>query len=315
MSKILITGGTGFLGRHLAAKLKPNHDVLLAARNNGINSLAYETTGCQVAPLDVSNIESVRDVFNEFSPNIVIHAAATKYVDLSEKHALECIDVNVLGSANVARVAIDKGVDTFIGISTDKTAPPVGNTYGLSKALMERLFCSLDAKSKTKFACVRFGNITWSTGSVFPIWKRMTEKSGVVQSTGPEMRRFFFSVDDAADLVIRAMNHIDNLNGKVLLQKMKSAQIEDILNVWSKHFQVPWEKIERRPGDKLDESLIGSIELENTVENDIDGIAHYVITFNERFKDHVPEAISSKNAERLADSEILNLITSIPDMV
>ena len=299
----------------LAVKLKKNYEVMLAARNNSVNMIVHKRTGCNVIPLDVVSIESVRDAFNEFMPHIVIHAAATKYVDLSEKHVMECIDVNILGSQNVARIAIDKGVDFVIGISTDKAAPPVGNVYGLSKALMERFFCALNVKSKTRFACVRFGNIAWSTGSVFPIWKMMTEKDGIVQTTGPEMRRFFFSVYEAADLVIRAMDNIDVLGGKILSQKMKSAQIESILEVWAKHYGIRWEKIQRRLGDKTDEYLISSIELENTVEKNINGISHFVITFNERFENHVVEPFSSRNADRLSETEILKLITNEPDLV
>lgn len=309
---VLVTGGSGFLGRQLARKLKQDHEVILGARNNGLNRLAEEATGCRAVPLDVAGIESVRDVFNEFEPDVVIHAAATKYVDLSEKHAMECVDVNVLGSQNVARVAIDKGVDTVIGISTDKSAPPVGNIYGLSKALMERLFCSMDNLAGTRFACVRFGNIAWSTGSVFTIWKRMMEQDGVVRSTGPHMRRYFFTVNEATELIIKAMNNIDILGGKVFSQKMKSAQVKDILNVWSSHYDTKWEKIQTRCGDKIDEHMIGSVELENTVLKNIDGIPHFIISFSEKFEHHVIEPVSTKNADRLTEKEILNLIINEP---
>jgi UDP-N-acetylglucosamine 4,6-dehydratase len=170
--KILITGGSGFLGRHIAHKLKEHNQVVLASRNNEQNNQASRLTGCQSIPLDVTNIESVRDGINLVKPDIIIHAAATKYVDLSEKFPTECSDVNVLGSQNVARVAIDKGVDIVIGISTDKASPPCANTYAMSKALMERTFCALNNPKSTKFTNVRFGNLAWSTGSVFPIWKK-----------------------------------------------------------------------------------------------------------------------------------------------
>src|SRR5262249_10626782 len=152
---------------------------------------------CTVLPLDVSNIESVRDVLAETSPDVVVHAAATKYVDLSERQPMECLDVNVIGSQNVARVCIEKKVQTVIGMSTDKSAPPVGNTYGLTKALMERMLCAMNGKTETNFACVRHGNIAWSTGSVFPIWKRMHDTAGVIQSTGPDMTRYFSTVEEA----------------------------------------------------------------------------------------------------------------------
>ena len=99
------------MGRNLALKLKDDYRVILTARNNKQNFFAKQLTGCEVAPMDVVNIESVRDTFSEFQPHIVIHAAATKFVDLSEKYPMECIDVNVVGSQNIARVAVEKGVN------------------------------------------------------------------------------------------------------------------------------------------------------------------------------------------------------------
>ena len=89
---ILITGGSGFLGRHLAVKLKEQYHVVIGARNNGINRRAEELTGCESVPLDITNINSIKDSFNAYKPDIVIHAAATKYVDTSEKFANECVD-------------------------------------------------------------------------------------------------------------------------------------------------------------------------------------------------------------------------------
>ena len=181
--RILITGGTGFLGQRLAKMLQPEWDVTICGRNNKLGQQAERATGAKCLPMDVSNIESVRDAFREAKPEVVIHAAATKFVDLSEKQPMECVDINVLGSQNVARAAMDCGVKVVLGISTDKAAPPVRNIYGMSKATMERMFCGLDGKTETKFLCVRYGNVTWSTGSVFPIWKKMHEDSGVLRST------------------------------------------------------------------------------------------------------------------------------------
>jgi len=136
MKTILITGGTGFLGIRLALELKKEYNVVLAARDNKRNLLAQNITGCNVIPMDIVNIESVRDAVVSTKPDIIIHAAATKFVDLAEEQPMECIDVNVIGSQNVARVAVDKNVSVVIGISTDKASPPVRNIYGLSKAIM-----------------------------------------------------------------------------------------------------------------------------------------------------------------------------------
>lgn len=310
--RVLITGGTGFLGKRLALAMKPTHDVFLAARNNKQAQVAAAFTGCPVLPLDVVNIESVRDAFSEVRPQTVIHAAATKFVDLAEKFPMECVDVNVVGSQNVARVAIERGADLVIGVSTDKAAPPIRNIYGLSKATMERMFCSMDGKSKTRFVCVRYGNVAWSTGSVLPLWKQMHAKTGVIETTGPQMRRFFFTVDEAVGLIQTALDNVPLLGGKILTRAMKSAQIEDILRVWTAHKGGTWRKVEGRPGDRLDEFIFGDAEIPFTTKRDFCGVAHYEISLNTRSEAPPGECFSSANAERLSDSEILAIINAPP---
>lgn len=309
---ILVTGGTGFLGRRLGLALRDDHEVVLAGRNNKQNRYAEQFTGCRTLPLDVASIESVRDVFLEVKPDVVVHAAATKFVDLAERQPLECVDVNVVGSENVARVAMERGVDTVIGISTDKAAPPVRNTYGLSKALMERVFCTLDGKTDTRFSCVRYGNVAWSTGSVLPIWKGMHDRDGVIGTTGPDMRRFFFTVDEAVALVLAAMNHIDELHGTVLGRTMKSARIGDILDIWIARHGGRWEQIEGRPGERDDEFLIGDLELPYTRSVRYDGVEHFVISFNEKAPQPLERGLSSANAERLSEDEIVAIIDNPP---
>ena len=310
--KVLITGGTGFLGRRLGLILKEEFQVVLAGRNNGRNFEAESFSGCPSIPMDVVNIESVRDGINEIKPEIIIHAAATKFVDLSEAQPMECIDVNVLGSQNIARVAVDKGTEVVIGVSTDKAAPPVGNTYGLTKALMEHVFCGMNGKSRTKFACVRFGNIAWSTGSVLPIWKKMQEREGLIRTTGPEMRRFFFTAEEAAKVVMTALQNIDELQGKVLSRRMKAALIGDMLRVWIENKGGSWEKVPGRPGEKADEILIGDLELAYTTEVYYHDIPHYVISFNLKAVNPVQSVLTSANSEKLNDAEILSLINHVP---
>jgi UDP-N-acetylglucosamine 4,6-dehydratase len=203
---------------------------------------------------------------------------------------------------------MERNVETVIGISTDKAAPPIRNTYGLSKALMERTFCGLNKKTATKFSCVRYGNVAWSTGSVLPIWKKMHDETGVIRSTGPEMRRFFFTVDEAVKLVRTAAEHIDTIQGKVLSRRMKAAQIQDLLNLWTHHKGGRWERMEGRPGERLDEFLIGDIELPYTREMQYDGIDHYIISFNEKAECPPKVGLSSANAQRLSQVEMLDLI-------
>lgn len=310
---VLVTGGSGFLGRHLGRALMSEARVVLAARNNKVNLEAAQRTGCEVLPLDVVNIESVRDVFHESAPDVVIHAAATKFVDLAERHPLECVDVNVTGSQNVLRVAVELGVGTVVGVSTDKASPPVRNLYGLTKALMERTFCAMDGKTDAKFTCVRYGNVAWSTGSVLPIWKRMHEESAVIGSTGPDMRRFFFGIEEAVALIKVAMKNIDLVRGKVLGREMKAALIRDLLDVWIREKGGRWEQIEGRPGERDDELLVGDLELPYATKLTFDGIDHYLISFNEEVSEPLSEAISSATAVRLSDEEMVTLLDSPPE--
>lgn len=311
--KILITGGTGFLGRHLARALPSSVEVVLGGRNNKQNLQAERITGRPAVPLDVTSIESVRDVVVDQRPDVIVHAAATKFVDRAEREPLECIDVNVLGSENVARVARERGLRAVIGISTDKAAPPVRNTYGLSKAVMERLFVALDRPGSTRFACVRYGNVAWSTGSVLPIWKGMHERTGVIGTTGPEMRRFFFTVDEAVALVLTALENIEDIAGGVLARTMRSAMIREILELWVARKGGRWEPVEGRPGERDDEFLIGELELPFTREIDYGGIKHFLIRFNERAEHPAKSVLTSANAERLTAEQIIALIDNPPE--
>lgn len=314
MEKVLITGGSGFLGRRLGRHLRGlAYDVTLAARNNKQNFLATEFSGCKSVAMDVANIESVRDTFNEVRPDVVIHAAATKFVDMSERYPMETVDVNVLGSQNVARVSIDRGVKTVIGISTDKAAPPVRNTYGLTKALMERLFCSMNDKSATRFLCVRYGNVAWSTASVLSAWRRNAARDGVIRTTGPEMLRFFFTVDEAVALVTTALLDAEDLQGRVLSRRMKASRIEDILNVWVERDGIRYERIAGRPGERHEEVLIGESELPFTFRRDYGGLEHYVLSFNELAAEPLTGVPAAGSAEKLTKEEILTLIGHPPE--
>ena len=306
--KILITGGTGFLGINLAKKFSKKYAVILSGRNNKLNYIAKNKTQCEVIPLDVSNINSIRDAINYAKPDIIIHAAATKFVDLSEKFPFETIDSNVLGSTNIARVSIDKKIKTVIGISTDKASPPVKNIYGLSKSIMERLFLSSSNQSNTQFSCVRYGNVAWSTGSVLPIWKRMFDKNKTLLTTGPYMRRFFFLVSDAVTLVDTALKNIKFLNGKILSREMKSAQMIDIIKSWINIYGGKYSIIGSRSGDRQDEYLIGEEELKYTIEKKINNIKHYVIDFSKTDKNSIKKIVSSSTAEKLSNLDISKIL-------
>ncbi|HVF30680.1 MAG TPA: SDR family oxidoreductase [Pyrinomonadaceae bacterium] len=314
MSTILITGGTGFLGKRLGKYFREaGNTVFLTGRNHDQNRAAESYSGCPVIPSDVANIESVRDVFAETSADIVVHAAASKYVDTAEANPMECLDVNIAGSQNVARVAVERKVSTVVGVSTDKAAPPVANTYGLTKAVMERLYCAMDAKAATRFVCVRFGNMPWSTGSAIPIWQRMIEESGEIQSTGSHMTRLFTPVDEAVKLIQTAVDRIDEVRGKVLCRTMKAARIEDFLRVWTERKGGTWRKIAPRAGERDYEHLIGESELEYTRQIHLDGVVHYLIEPNILQAQPLDVLVSSVNAERLSDDEIWEIIKEAPE--
>lgn len=321
MSVILITGGTGYLGRHLAPRLKKaGHEVVLGARNGAQIFKAEKATGCKAIALDVSSEHSVREALQLIKPDIVVHAAATKFVDRAERFPMETVDINVLGSMNVARQSVIQGVKLVVGISTDKAAPPIVNTYGMTKGLMERVFCGLDKnQSSTRFICCRYGNVAWSTGSVLCLWKQMIDKDGEIRTTGPEMWRFFFTVDDAVGLLLKTIEHAQTVeSGVVLLREMRSAQMKTVASLMCKKV-VP---IEGRPGERADEILIGETELKwtRTFVDKASGIRHYVIRFNDAAttrpgEELVPKSISSSSAVHLTDAEIKTILASPPDEI
>jgi FlaA1/EpsC-like NDP-sugar epimerase len=138
----------------------------------------------------------------------------------------------------------------------------------------------------------------------------MFEEASEIGTTGPEMRRFFFTVNDAVELVVNAIDEIDTIQGKVLSRYMKSALIEDLLDTWIRHKGGKWKKIEGRPGERDDEFLIGEIELPYTREFDLNGVRHYLISFNEKQASPLSVGLSSANTERLSEAEMIELIDS-----
>lgn len=305
---ILITGGNGFLGESLAFKFRDNFKVFLASRNNSENQKKSLITNTEFIPMDVSNISSVRDAVIFAKPNIIIHAAATKFVDLSEKFPFECIDTNIIGSSNIARVALENKIQTVIGISTDKAAQPIGNLYGFTKATMERIFLSSNNISKTNFVCLRFGNIAWSTGSVLPIWKQMFEKNRTILTTGPYMRRFFFTVNDASNFVALALKNQSKFSGKIICPEMKSTQMLNILKLWIKKYGGNFKVIKKRAGDKIDEVLIGKNELSKTNILKINKSKYFIIDPEKDVKKPLKNEINSKNSKKMNDREIYKIL-------
>ena len=310
-ASILITGGSGYLGQSLATLLSPTFDVFLGSRNNKNNFFATRATGCPSLPLDVSSLSSVRDVISQIRPDIVIHAAATKFVDLSEKYPHETIDVNVLGSQNIARASIDFGVKYVIGISTDKAAPPCKNTYAISKALMERLFCSLDSPNSTRFTCVRYGNVAWSTGSVLPVWRDMIARDSSISSCGSNMFRYLFSVQDAASVVYNAITQKDICYGKILVKEMKSVKIIRLLDLVCSQNNISYKLLPPRQGERTTEYLVGAEELSMSRRITISGDPYILIDFANNSYSEITHPLSAETATPLSDTELISLINNM----
>jgi UDP-N-acetylglucosamine 4,6-dehydratase len=313
VKKLLITGGSGFLGQHLAKQLKGEYEVVLASRNQKALFAVGKKLGLETAPLDVTSYSATYELFKRVKPDLVIHGAATKFVDLAEKYPNDCIDTNIVGSQNVARAAIENDVSYVVGISTDKAAPPIANIYGLSKAVMEKLFVSLDGVADTRFGCVRYGNVAWSTGSVFPIWKQMLEEKGRILTTGPDMSRFFFPVTDAVGLIQKAIKYESVVAGKVLSLPMRGAEVRRILDLWTRETKAIWEVGQRRPGDRDLEYLISDVEMMKTTRIPLEGEDFFLLDLNAHMvENHLDEQYSSRTAIQLTDDEILDLVVRKP---
>lgn len=309
VERVLITGGSGFLGQAIGHRLRnAGHEVLLAARSQTPLIEAGERTRCAVKPLDLADPTSVMDTFDAFRPAVVIHAGASKHVGLAEMEPLECIDVNVHGSQAVARAAIRHGCRVVLGISTDKAAAPAMTTYGISKALMERCFASLDGTAGVRFSLVRLGNLAWSPGSVFPAWREMQRRGETIRTTGPEMRRFFMSVSAAVDIIERQITEIDYLSGKIFVPKLKVAQISDVLDVWTTRFGGAWEPVARRKGDFDDQWMFGPSEGPYATEFALGGHDGIALDLARTRPGAGVEPLSSATAPRLTVEEIDELL-------
>jgi len=190
---------------------------------------------------------------------VVFHAAALKHVPFCEYNPFEVVKTNVIGSQNVIDAALANQVEKVIAVSTDKAANPVG-IMGVSKLMMEKLFTSANyykGDIQTKFASVRFGNVAWARGSVFPVWKSQAERHGKIRATNAEMTRFIMSQADAVRLIIEATAHMRG--GEIFVFKMPSIRLIDAAEHFVKKYfptrAVEIEVVGMRPGEKLHEEL------------------------------------------------------------
>jgi len=209
---ILVTGAGGSIGAEMTRQVcnfKPKELLLVEQAENPLFNIDRELssrfpdTELQAIICDITDRIRVEQIFSQFRPQIVIHAAAHKHVPLMEINPGESIKNNVIGTSIVADAADKYGVESFIMISTDKAVNPT-SLMGSSKRIAEMYIQGLNDKSKTHFVTVRFGNVLGSNGSVVPIFKKQIADGGPVTVTHPDMKRYFMTIPEASQLVLQA---------------------------------------------------------------------------------------------------------------
>ncbi|MBL7036441.1 SDR family NAD(P)-dependent oxidoreductase [Candidatus Microgenomates bacterium] len=273
--KILVTGGTGSFGQMFVdeiLKLGPS-EVIIFSRDEdkqGEMRLSHKNNKKLRFVLgDIRDYRSVRQVMR--GVDVVIHAAALKWITEVEYNVWEGIKTNVVGAQNIIEAAKDENVEKVVALSTDKAVEPV-NAYGMAKALQERLITTAnlyDDKTRTVFVSTRYGNVLGSRGSVVPLFKSLIEKGKPLTVTDPNMTRFIMTLSESVDLVLRALE--DGVGGEVFVRKAPAHTISDLVDVMGNNLskdKVNVENIGIRPGEKLHETLIGAYESSRTVQKD-----------------------------------------------
>ena len=283
--KILITGGTGSLGKQLVSRIltgeqgtpskvvvfsrdeAKQHEMRLewkrkaVATDEIIYHQADEILDFQIG--DVRDLKSIHGVLRNV--DIVINAAALKQVPTCEYFPYEAVRTNVEGPQNIVTAIANNGckVDTVVCVSTDKACKPV-NVMGMTKAIQERIFMQGNMKCpETRFVGVRYGNVLASRGSVIPLFINQIQNGGPVTITNPNMTRFLLSLDDAVDTIFFAVKEAER--GEIIIPKPPSALVEDVADVIIGNRSIDKQNIGIRPGEKIHEILVSEEECFRTI--------------------------------------------------
>ncbi|NCC43010.1 MAG: polysaccharide biosynthesis protein [Clostridia bacterium] len=270
---VLVTGGGGSIGSELCRQIA-NHDpkelIIMEIYENSAYDIQQELKArfpemkLTVLIGSVRNTHRVQQIFRDYKPDLVYHAAAHKHVPLMEDSPNEAIKNNVFGTLNVAQAASVYGSKKFILISTDKAVNPT-NIMGASKRLCEMIIQGMDKNSKTEFVAVRFGNVLGSNGSVIPLFEKQIMAGGPVTVTDKNIIRYFMTIPEAVSLVLQAGAFARG--GEIFVLDMgEPVRIDDLArNLIKLSGYKPDEDIKiiytgLRPGEKLYEELLMSEE-------------------------------------------------------
>ena len=267
--KYLVTGGSGFLGGELIQRiLNEGGKVVTVARNEGqLIKLKQKFPYVQIETGDITNKHSVHRVMKGVTG--VFHLAAFKHVGMAETQSVECTNSNVIGSKNVLECGVEEGVDFVLGISTDKAAQVAG-VYGASKLLMEKMFKQYEVDyPNVKFRLVSYGNVLYSTGSVLCKWKELLKNGEEVIVTEPSATRFFWTLDQAVDLIYDCMR--DATDCETHFPSMKSMSIDNLLKAMAEKYlpsetELKIKSIGLQPGENLHERILEEGPDSNEVE-------------------------------------------------
>ena len=259
---IFITGGAGFLGRALINHFYGTARLTVYSRDEAKHNIIR-----RLYPQVRFVLGDIRDYdrldLAMCGHDIVIHAAAMKYVPQAETNVAEAQAINVEGSHNVALCAIRNNVERVIGISTDKACNPI-NVYGLTKLMMERLFQEYAQQSGTHFNLVRYGNVIGSTGSVIPLFQKQVRENKIITLTDPFMTRFWLSEKQAVNLILRSLEESDS--GTILIPRLFSCNMKTLaLGVAYSELQSDYQTVELKEigvrfGEKKHEYLLAKSE-------------------------------------------------------
>ncbi len=265
--KILITGGSGSLGKNLTRELlkySPKEIMIFSRNEKAQASMKKKFPECKFLPGDVKDYVGLRNAIR--GVNIVIHAAAFKFLWQAEIWVRETILTNVFGTMNLIDAVLDeKNVEICLGISTDKVTN-CRNVYGYTKGLLEKLFIQAHNNKeylKTKFIVCRYGNVSRTDGSVIPLFEEMVKNKQDLTITSKDMTRFCFKMEEAIKLIMWALENGNS--GEIVMQEMPAYSLLDLAEVIADK-KVGIKEIGSRPGEKLHEELVGDYESKDTIK-------------------------------------------------